>query len=106
MSQLRGTPCAAWRNLNRTSISTRRLTGVVTTRNLHSGDWLGPHPASPGTMPIVQIVDTGHLRLVVPVPEAYVGEMQLGQQGDVQWFLRIRLRRSTHPSHEFRTTWN
>src|SRR5258708_13300393 len=31
-------------------------------------------------MPIVQIVDTGHLRLVVPVPEAYVGEMQVGQQ--------------------------
>jgi len=31
-------------------------------------------------MPIVQIVDTNHLRLVVPVPEAYVGEMQAGQQ--------------------------
>ena len=31
-------------------------------------------------MPIVQIVDTDHLRLVVPVPEAYVGEMQAGQQ--------------------------
>jgi len=31
-------------------------------------------------MPIVQIVDTTHLRLVVPVPEAYVGEMQVGQQ--------------------------
>ena len=31
-------------------------------------------------MPIVQIVDSGHLRLVVPVPEAYIGEMQVGQQ--------------------------
>jgi RND family efflux transporter MFP subunit len=31
-------------------------------------------------MPIVEIVDTDHLRLIVPVPEAYVGEMQLGQQ--------------------------
>jgi RND family efflux transporter MFP subunit len=31
-------------------------------------------------MPIVQIVDAAHLRLVVPVPEAYVGEMQVGQQ--------------------------
>ena len=31
-------------------------------------------------MPIVQIADATHLRLVVPVPEAYVGEMQVGQQ--------------------------
>jgi len=31
-------------------------------------------------MPIVQIVDTDHLRLVISVPEAYLGEMQLGQQ--------------------------
>jgi RND family efflux transporter MFP subunit len=38
--------------------------GVVTTRNLHP----------------VQIVDSSLLRLVVPVPEAYVGEMKIGQQ--------------------------
>jgi RND family efflux transporter MFP subunit len=31
-------------------------------------------------MPIVQIIDTTHLRLVVPVPEAYVAEMQVGQE--------------------------
>jgi membrane fusion protein, multidrug efflux system len=54
--------------------------GVVTTRNLHPGALVGPASGQSGTMPIVQIVDTTRLRLVVPVPEAYVGEMQVGQQ--------------------------
>jgi membrane fusion protein (multidrug efflux system) len=54
--------------------------GVVTTRNLHPGALVGPASGPSGAMPIVQIVDTTHLRLVVPVPEAYVGEMQAGQQ--------------------------
>ncbi len=54
--------------------------GIVTTRNLHPGALVGPASGQSGTMPIVQIVDSGHLRLVVPVPEAYVGEMQVGQQ--------------------------
>jgi membrane fusion protein, multidrug efflux system len=54
--------------------------GVVTTRNLHPGALVGPASGPSGMMPIVQIVDTTHLRLVVPVPEAYVGEMQVGQQ--------------------------
>ncbi len=53
--------------------------GIVTTRNLHPGALVGPASGQSGAMPIVQIVDTGHLRLVVPVPEAYVGEMQVGQ---------------------------
>ncbi len=54
--------------------------GIVTTRNLHRGALVGPAAGQSGTMPIVQIVDTAHLRLVVPIPEAYVGEMQVGQQ--------------------------
>ena len=54
--------------------------GIVTTRNLHPGALVGPASGPSGTMPIVQIVDTAHLRLVVPIPEAYVGEMQVGQQ--------------------------
>ena len=54
--------------------------GVVTTRNLHPGALVGPASGQPGAMPIVQIVDTTHLRLIVPVPEAYVGQMQVGQQ--------------------------
>jgi membrane fusion protein (multidrug efflux system) len=54
--------------------------GIVTTRNLHPGALVGPASGRSGTLPLVQIVDMGHLRLVVPVPEAYVGEMQTGQQ--------------------------
>jgi RND family efflux transporter MFP subunit len=54
--------------------------GVVTTRNLHPGALVGPASGQSGTMPIVQIIDTTHLRLVVPVPEAYAGEMQVGQE--------------------------
>ena len=54
--------------------------GVVTTRNLHPGALVGPASGQSGSMPIVQIIDTTHLRLVVPVPEAYVGEMQVGQE--------------------------
>src|SRR5712671_1596720 len=54
--------------------------GVVTTRNLHPGALVGPASGQSGTMPIVKIVDTTHLRLVLPVPEAYVGEMQVGQE--------------------------
>jgi membrane fusion protein (multidrug efflux system) len=54
--------------------------GIVTTRNLHPGALVGPASGGSGTLPLVQIVDSGHLRLVVPVPEAYVGEMQTGQQ--------------------------
>jgi membrane fusion protein (multidrug efflux system) len=54
--------------------------GIVTTRNLHPGALVGPASGPSGTMPIVEIVDNDHLRLIVPVPEAYVGEMKLGQQ--------------------------
>jgi membrane fusion protein, multidrug efflux system len=54
--------------------------GTVTTRNLHPGALVGPASGQSGSSPIVQIVDIGHLRLTVPVPEAYVGEMQVGQQ--------------------------
>src|SRR5260370_37593932 len=52
--------------------------GIVTTRNLHPGALVGPASGQSGAMPIVQIVDTGHLRLFVPVPEAYVGDMKDG----------------------------
>ena len=54
--------------------------GIVTTRNLHPGALVGPASGQSGAMPIVQIVDTNHLRLIVPVPEAYVGPIKEGQQ--------------------------
>lgn len=54
--------------------------GVVTTRNLHPGALVGPASGQAAATPIVRIVDTARLRLVVPVPEAEVGEMKEGQQ--------------------------
>ena len=53
--------------------------GVVTTRNLHPGALIGPASGAGGTEPILQIVDEKRLRLAVPVPEAQIGEMKIGQ---------------------------
>jgi RND family efflux transporter MFP subunit len=53
--------------------------GVVTTRNLHPGALIGPASGQGGALPILQIVDDRRLRLVVPVPEAQVGDMKAGQ---------------------------
>lgn len=54
--------------------------GVVTTRNLHPGALIGPASGQSGAQPILQLVNDKRLRLVVPVPEALVGEMKNGQQ--------------------------
>jgi RND family efflux transporter MFP subunit len=53
--------------------------GVVTTRNLHPGALIGPAAGVAGGKPILQIVDDKRLRLVVPIPEAQVGDMKVGQ---------------------------
>lgn len=53
--------------------------GVVTTRNLHPGALIGPASGAGGTEPILQITDEKRLRLVVPIPEAQLGEMKTGQ---------------------------
>ena len=58
---------------------TAPFAGVVTTRNLHPGALLGP-AAGGASLPILQIVDDRRLRLVVPIPEAQVGSMKVGQQ--------------------------
>jgi membrane fusion protein (multidrug efflux system) len=54
--------------------------GVVTVRNLHPGALVGPASGQAGAQPIVQIENIGRLRVVVPVPEAYVGGVREGQQ--------------------------
>ncbi len=54
--------------------------GVVTQRNLHPGALVGPASGQTGAQPIVQIESINRLRVVVPVPEAYVGGVQEGQQ--------------------------
>jgi membrane fusion protein, multidrug efflux system len=53
--------------------------GVVTTRNLHPGALIGPASGAGGAQPILQIVDDKRLRLVVPIPQAQVGDMKEGQ---------------------------
>jgi RND family efflux transporter MFP subunit len=53
--------------------------GIVTTRNLHPGALIGPASGPGGAQPILQIVDDKRLRLVVPIPEAQVGDMKIGQ---------------------------
>jgi membrane fusion protein (multidrug efflux system) len=54
--------------------------GVVIQRNLHPGALVGPASGASGAQPIVQIASVGRLRVVVPVPEAYVAGVQNGQQ--------------------------
>ena len=52
------------------------FSGIVTARNLHPGALTGPASGQAGSQPIVRIVDTARLRLVVPIPEAEVGEIK------------------------------
>jgi len=52
--------------------------GVVTQRNLHPGALIGPSSGQAGTQAIVQIENLNRLRLIVPVPEAYAGEIKEG----------------------------
>lgn len=52
--------------------------GVVTKRNVHPGALVGPGGGS-GTQPsMLRIEQVAHLRLVVAVPEAYVGGVEKG----------------------------
>ena len=56
------------------------FTGMVTLRNLHLGALVGPASGQSGAQPIVQVEDLDRLRVVVPVPEAYVAGIREGQQ--------------------------
>jgi len=58
---------------------TAPFSGVVTARNLHPGALTGPASGQGGSQPIVRIVDTDRLRLIVPIPEAEVGDMKQGE---------------------------
>jgi membrane fusion protein, multidrug efflux system len=53
--------------------------GIVTQRNLHPGALAGPASGQAGAQPIVQIETINRLRVVVPVPEAYVAGVQAGK---------------------------
>lgn len=56
--------------------------GVITTRNAHPGALVGPTGGGIGgaNPPLVRLEHTAHLRLMVPVPEAYAGGISEGQK--------------------------
>jgi membrane fusion protein (multidrug efflux system) len=52
--------------------------GVVTERNVHPGALVGPNSGSASTLPMLRLVQNSRLRLVVPVPQAYVSGITKG----------------------------
>jgi membrane fusion protein, multidrug efflux system len=52
--------------------------GVVTERNVHPGALVGPNSGAGTATPIFRVVDRNRLRLVVPVPEAYIAGVAEG----------------------------
>ena len=52
--------------------------GVVSERNVHPGALVGPNSGPDAMIPMVRLVKTDRLRLVVPVPEAYVAGVKEG----------------------------
>lgn len=58
---------------------TAPFAGVVTERNVHPGALVGPSSGA-GAAPLLRLVDTVRLRLVVPVPEAYIAGMKAGTE--------------------------
>jgi membrane fusion protein, multidrug efflux system len=52
--------------------------GVVTERNVHPGTLVGPNSGPAATTPMVRVMQNDRLRLVVPVPEAYIAGVTPG----------------------------
>ncbi|HEY2907283.1 MAG TPA: efflux RND transporter periplasmic adaptor subunit [Vicinamibacterales bacterium] len=52
--------------------------GVITERNVHPGALVGPNSGSAAAAPMVRIVQTKRLRLIVPVPQAYLSGIKQG----------------------------
>jgi RND family efflux transporter MFP subunit len=52
--------------------------GVVSERNVHPGALVGPASAAGPAAPLLRVVDNNPLRLVVPIPEAYMTELKSG----------------------------
>jgi membrane fusion protein, multidrug efflux system len=52
--------------------------GVVTERDVHPGALVGPNSGPGATTPMVRLVQDDRLRLVVPVPEAYIASVKVG----------------------------
>jgi RND family efflux transporter MFP subunit len=52
--------------------------GTITERNAHPGSLVGPGGATSGAAPMFRVVQSNRLRLVVPVPEAYIAGITPG----------------------------
>ncbi len=57
---------------------TAPIDGVVTERNIHPGALVGPNSGPAAATPMVRVVQNSRLRLVVPVPEAYIAGITPG----------------------------
>jgi membrane fusion protein (multidrug efflux system) len=53
--------------------------GVITERNVHAGALVGPNAGGPAD-PMLRLVNANRLRLVVPVPEAYIAGVSPGAE--------------------------
>ena len=53
--------------------------GVITERNVHAGALVGPNSGGPA-VPMLRLVNGNRLRLVVPVPEAYIAGVSQGTE--------------------------
>lgn len=58
--------------------------GMITTRYVHPGALVGPTSGRTGETaePMLRLEQVAHLRLIIPVPEAYVAGVAIGQQVD------------------------
>jgi len=61
--------------------------GVIARRHVNVGESVSPHQA------IMEVIQVDDVLLVVGVPEAYVGEIELGQRAHVELLARDRFRR-------------
>jgi membrane fusion protein, multidrug efflux system len=79
-------------------IITAPFDGVITTRNVHPGALVGPAGGGgAGANPaLVHLEHTAHLRLMVPVPEPYTGEIVPGQ--------KVKFSVPAFPGHTFHGT--
>jgi RND family efflux transporter MFP subunit len=57
---------------------TAPFSGIVTERNVHPGALVGSNSGPAAAIPMVRLVQNDRLRLVVPVPEAYVAGIRDG----------------------------
>ncbi len=55
------------------------FSGVITERNVHPGALVGPATDSASAVPLLRLAMVDRLRLVVPVPQAYLSSFSKGQ---------------------------